>query len=123
MEMISKAQGTPDNIINLTRENFKKVVIESKKAFVIQIQADWCGECYIIKSILRQLAGHFRDQISVGYIDIETNEDIAKHYGVTELPFLLFFNHGELKHHLIGLQSKKKLRDYIQKTIACSDQK
>lgn len=118
MEKTSRAQGTADEIIDLTHENFKKAVIESKKAFVIQIQADWCGECYIMRSILRQLAGKLKDQISFGTIDIETNEDIAKHYGVTELPFLLFFSQGELMHHLIGLQSKKKLYDAIRMILA-----
>ena len=112
------AKSTRHYFIDLTDANFTKVVIESKKAFIIEIRADWCGECYIMEPILRQLANEFSENITFAYVNVDTNQEITKQYGVTELPFILYFKNGELLHHLIGLQSKKKLRQYIEDTIA-----
>jgi thioredoxin 1 len=117
MEKTSELRPMRQQNQDLTEGDFKKLVIESKKAFLVQIQADWSGECFIMTSILNQLAREFSDDITFGYVNVETNEELTKHYGVTELPFLLFFNHGELLDFLIGLQSKKTLRFYIKKTI------
>jgi len=116
--MTFKSSTTHYQLIDLTQADFKQTVIESGRAFVIQIQADWCGECYIMSTILKQMAAQFADQITFGFINVDTNEEIAKHYGVTELPFLLFFNRGELVDFLIGLQSKKTALQYIEKTLS-----
>jgi thioredoxin 1 len=103
--------------MDLTDVDFKNIVIDSKKAFVIQVRADWSGECYIMTSLLKQLAPEFSIDITFGAINVEMNEDITKQFGITELPFILFFNHGELVDFTIGLQSKKMLRHCIKKTI------
>jgi thioredoxin 1 len=116
--MTPESDLTQHELVDLTHADFKKVVIDSKKAFIIQIQADWCGECFIMTSLLKQLAIEFADRITFGYVNVDTNEAITKQYGVTELPFLLFFNHGELLHHLIGLHSKRTLCFFIENTIA-----
>jgi thiol-disulfide isomerase/thioredoxin len=84
--MTPESDSTQHELIDLTHVDFKKVVIDSKKAFVIQIQADWCGECFIMTSLFKQLAKEFSDQITFGYVNVETNEEITKQYGVTELP-------------------------------------
>ena len=104
-------------IVDLTDADFKKVVLAGKKAFVVQIQADWCGECFIMTSILQQLAQEFSGRVAFACINVDSNEDMIKQYGVTDLPFILFFNHGELVDHLIGLQSRKKLTRRIEKMM------
>ena len=101
--------------IDLTDANFKQVVIDSKKAFIIEIRADWCGECFLMEAILRQLAAEFSDHVSFGYVNVDTNEEITKQFGVTDLPLILYFNKGELIHHFIGLHSRKILRHYLEK--------
>jgi thioredoxin 1 len=114
MTPIAKTQHL---IFDFTDTDFKETIIKSGDAFIIQVRADWCGECFIMSSIVEQLADAFSDRITFGVINVDMNEHVTKHYGVTELPFLLFFNHGELVDFLIGLQSRKKVQQVIEKTI------
>ncbi|MBN1559093.1 hypothetical protein JW998_02505 [candidate division KSB1 bacterium] len=116
-------KSSGDLFLDLTDANFKRVVIDSKKPFIIEIRADWCGECFIMESILRQLAAEFSDHISFGYVNVDTNEEITRQFGVTELPFILYFNNGELLHHFIGLHSRKTVRHHLEKIMDAEPQK
>ncbi|MBN1464316.1 hypothetical protein JXA02_01050 [candidate division KSB1 bacterium] len=108
-------KNSGDLFIDLTDANFKHAVIDSKKPFIIEIRADWCGECFIMEAILKQLAAEFSHQISFGYVNVDTNEEITKQFGVTELPLLMFFKEGELAHHCIGLRSRSSVRQQLVK--------
>lgn len=114
MATIKKTQRL---IFDFTDTNFKESIVASGEAFVIQIRADWCGECFIMSNMINQLVNEYSSRITFGFVDVDTTEEIAKNYGVTDLPFLLFFNHGELVDFLIGLQAKRKIQHYIEKTI------
>jgi len=114
MPPIAKTQHL---IFDFTDADFKETIIKSGDAFIIQVRADWCGECFIMSSIIEQLSEVFSDRLTFGIINVDMNEHVTKHFGITELPFVLFFNHGELVDFLIGLQSKKKVQQMIEKTI------
>lgn len=116
-EMTRTIPKTQHLIFDFTDVNFKEKIIKSGDAFVVQVRADWCGECYLMSSIIEQLATLYGERITFGVINVDMNEHITKQYGVTDLPFLLFFNHGELVDFLIGLQAKKKVQQMIEKTI------
>lgn len=114
MATIGKSQHL---VFDFTDTNFKDSIIASGDAFVIQIRADWCGECFIMSSVINQLVEEYSSHVTFGFVNVDTTEEIAKNYGVTDLPFLLFFNHGELVGFLIGLHSKRKIQQFIEKTI------
>jgi thioredoxin-like negative regulator of GroEL len=114
MATIAKTQHL---VFDFTDTNFKDSIIASGEAFVIQIRADWCVECFIMSNLINQLVEDYSTHVTFGFVNVDTTEEIAKDFGVTDLPFLLFFNHGELVDFLIGLQSKRKIQHIIEKTI------
>jgi thioredoxin 1 len=111
MGAIMKAGLSP---IKLTEANFRKVVLESREPILVEIGADWCGACHIMAPIIEKLAGEYEGQIKIGKLDIDTNETVARTYGVNELPLLLFFKDGKLLDHIIGTVSKKVLQTRIR---------
>lgn len=97
------------DVIDLTDANFKSVVLESNKNFIVEVSADWSGECFLMSRTIEQCAKLFHSQIEFGRVNIDMNEKVAGEYGITELPFILFFRKGELLHHEIGLLSAQSL--------------
>ncbi|NIR47732.1 thiol reductase thioredoxin [candidate division KSB1 bacterium] len=91
----------------LTDDNFRKEVIESRGSVLVEVGADWCGTCHIIAPVLEKLAITYKGQIKFAKVDIEATEHVAREYGVTELPVLLFFKRGQIVDHLIGAAPKK----------------
>ncbi len=104
-------------IITLTEAEFRRRVLENGEPFMVEIGAEWSGNCAIMAPIIECLAGEYEGRIHFGRLDIDANEQIAREFGVTELPFLLFFRDGKLVDHIIGTVSRKVLEVRIKNLL------
>ena len=98
-------------------ENFRKEVLESTKPMIVEIGADWCGSCQIMAPIIRFLSDTYNGRIGVGRIDLDTNESLARTYGINELPFYLFYKEGEVVDHAVGAISKGEMLYKIESLL------
>ncbi|MCK6621971.1 MAG: thioredoxin family protein [Calditrichia bacterium] len=104
-------------IITLTEAEFRRRVLETGEPFMVEVGAEWSGNCAIMAPIIERLAGEYEGQLQFGRLDIDANEQIAREFGVTELPFLLFFRDGKLADFIIGTASRKTIEDRIAKLL------
>lgn len=86
----------------LNRATFRHAVRASREPLLMEIRADWCGSCHIMAPVLEKLAAEYHGRIKFGQINIETREQVAREFGVTDLPILLFFRQGRLMDYIIG---------------------
>ena len=105
-------------ITSINQKSFYNKIQSSTKPFIVIIGADWCGNCHILDPMLEALAIQFEEYLGFTKLDIDINEDIARNYGVSELPIILFFKAGQLIDHTIGLVSKKNLSHKISQLIS-----
>ena len=96
--------------IQLDDVNFRKEVLECRKPVVVEIGADWCGSCQIMAPILESLSKEYDGKIRIGRMNIDTNENLARRYGVNELPLFLFYIDGKIMDHFVGTVSKDQLQ-------------
>ncbi len=101
------------NYITLTDANFQREVLESTCPILVQIGADWCGPCHIMAPMMDELSAEFKGQIRIGKLDIDENEQVAKEYGIHDLPILLFFKNGQIVDHIIGTVPKSVIADKL----------
>jgi len=97
--------------------SFQKEVFESRTPVFVEINASWCGSCHIMAPVIDRMARQFADRIKICKVDIDTNENLAREYGVSELPILLFFDDGVIKDHVIGPVSAIELESRLQKLL------
>jgi thioredoxin 1 len=105
------------SFLKITDENFNREVLESDIPVLVEITAYWCGCCHIMKPIIEKLAEELKEKLKIGVVDIDTNEKVAKEYGLSELPIILLFRNGELVDHLIGLISKNEFLKRIKSQL------
>jgi len=48
-------------------------------------------------------------------VNIDDSQDLAAQYGIRAIPTLLVFKGGEVAEQIVGLRSKKDLKDSITK--------
>ena len=60
------------------------------KPAIIDFHATWCGPCKQIAPVLAQLAAEYGDDIYVYKVDVDQEPDIAKAFGISSVPSLLF---------------------------------
>lgn len=77
--------------------------IESGKPVVIDFWATWCGPCIKLGPIVEELAEKYADQVIIGKLNIDDNDEIASENRVRNIPTVLFFKDGELKDRSVGL--------------------
>ena len=76
------------------------------------------GACHIIAPMYHELATVFKGQAHFFSVDADEDRDLYKEFGITELPTILFFNRGELVDHVVGMTSKDRLVDKIERALA-----
>ena len=86
---------------------------ESTEPAMVEIRAEWCGSCHIMAPVIEKLALEFNGKIKFIKMDIETKEQAAREYGITELPILLFFREGNLVDHLIGIAPRAAIAEKL----------
>jgi thioredoxin len=103
-------EETSSNVIEVTSENFVEVVENSKKPLIIDVYSTSCGPCKMMEPIFKQLSSEHKD-IQFVKINCDEQPELAKKYGVTQLPTLLFIKPGEDAVSLksTGFTSKKDL--------------
>lgn len=97
---------------------FKKKVLESLKLTVVQFKANWNGACQIISPVYEELSNAYAGNAVFFIIDIDKNKTIAKEYGITELPAILFFFNGQVIDHVMGLVPKDVLVTKIENALS-----
>lgn len=95
-------------IIEGTKENFTKEVLQSKKPVLVDFNAEWCPPCQALHPILEELAEE-SDDFKIVTIDIDAEKELANQYHISSIPCLIVFRDGEEDDRRFGLQSKKRL--------------
>jgi thioredoxin 1 len=107
--------STDTKVLELTDANFQAEVLDSDKPVVVDYWATWCGPCKMLHPIVEELAGEM-DNAVFGKMDVQKNMTGTK-YGVSALPTLMIFKGGEKKESLMGVPSKKKIKDTLEKYL------
>jgi len=104
-------------IVNITNQNQLDDLL--KKEFVIlKFTAGWCSACKLAKEPFEKLAtkNEFA-QIHFAIIDVDSNAEIAKKYGISSIPRFKFIKGGKEVHTEKGIQSLSLFDQYFSAKI------
>ena len=105
------------SVHHFTDENFKKEVLESEQAVLVDFWAVWCGPCKMIGPVVEELAKEYAGKIKIGKLDVDKNSKSPSHYGIMSIPTLMFFKKGKVAEQLVGALNKAELKRKIEEHI------
>ena len=101
----------------LTKDNFKREVMQADKPVLIDFYADWCGPCQMMAPVIGQLAGEYEGRVKIGKLNVDENPDIAVQYKVMSIPTMIIFRNGEVFSKEVGASSKKEVEKAIGRAL------
>lgn len=100
-------------ILEITKNNFEKEVLNSDKKVLVDFWATWCNPCKLMHPVLENLDKEVDENIKIGKINIDNDVELATQYGVMSIPTFILFENGEVKNRIVGVQSLETLKNFV----------
>ncbi len=102
----------------ITETDFRAEVIMSTKPVLVVFVTEWSGACHIIAPVIERTFSDFNGNIDFYCVDVDKNKNIAKTYGIQNVPTLIFFRNGIAEDCIKGAVSGKTLASKLSSMLS-----
>ena len=94
--------------IQVNKDNFQEVVLNSDKPVLVDFWASWCGPCRMVAPVLEEIANE-RSDVKVCKINVDEEPELASRYNVMSIPTLLVMREGQVVNQSVGAKPKSQI--------------
>ena len=103
-----------DNFVVFDDSNFDAQVLSRDDLTVVDFWSSTCVPCKQLKKVLGQVAEDMPENVMIGTVNGDENQDLLVRYGVRGFPTLLFIKGGEVVETRTGVDRKQVLKKVIE---------
>ena len=94
----------------ITKDEFKKEVLESKEPVFVDFYADWCGPCRMLAPIMEEVGKEYK----VFKVNTDDEDELAGEYGIMSIPCVIAFKDGKEINRSVGLVDKDTIINLVK---------
>lgn len=91
----SSSGGSSSDVIELTDDNFDRLVLQSEDDWLVEFFAPWCGHCKNLAPHWAKAAKELKGKVKLGALDATVHQSKASEYGVRGYPTIKYFPAGK----------------------------
>ena len=95
------------SVIKINKSNFEEIK-KGDKPVLLDFYADWCGPCRMVSPIVDEIAEE-RQDIVVGKINVDEEQELASEFGVFSIPTLVVLKDGKVVNQSTGARPKAQI--------------
>jgi thioredoxin 1 len=96
------------SVIEITKDNFKKEVLESKAPVILDAYATWCPPCKAVAPIFDTLSREMSGKVKFVKFNVDSDASLARELDITSMPTFLMFKEGKMVGRETGVPSLDK---------------
>lgn len=100
-------------ILEITKDNFDKEVLEAKTPVLLDFWAPWCGPCRMVGPVLEDIEAERKEALLIGKINVDEQPELASRFSVMSIPTLLVFENGKMKTSAVGAMPKSSILSLV----------
>ena len=108
---------TATHPIAVTHAEFEQEDLNSDKPVLIDVWAEWCAPCRALTPVVEQVAGEYSGRLQVAKMNIDEHPQTPTQYAVRAIPTLLLFKDGKVVDQVVGLVSKSRLDEMLERHL------
>jgi len=100
-------------------DQFDSLVVQKSfdRLVVLDFWAEWCAPCKELTPTLERLASEMNGLWLLVKINVDENPEIARAFGIQNIPQLLAVSRGELIHQLAGGHPEESIRSWLSQLL------
>ncbi|XP_036449798.1 protein disulfide-isomerase A6-like [Colossoma macropomum] len=91
--------GNKKDVVELTDDNFDRLVLNGDEVWMVEFFAPWCGHCKRLEPEWTAAATEVKEQtkgkVKLGAVDATVHQGLASRYGIRGFPTIKIFSKGE----------------------------
>ena len=95
-------------VLDITRDNFEKEVMQSEKPVLLDFWAAWCGPCRMLSPIIHEIAEENPD-VKVCKVNVDEEQELAIKFQVMSIPSLFVIKEGKVVAQSLGVKPKAQI--------------
>jgi thioredoxin 1 len=100
--------------ITITKDNFKKEVLDSPIPVLVDFWASWCGPCRMLAPIIAEIAEENSGKVKVGKVNVDEETLLSAQFGISSIPTLMVFKGGKIISTSVGYRSKVEIESLLK---------
>ena len=115
--------GSPENaedsdIIHIdSRSDFEAKVLQASGVFLVDLFSNRCPPCRMLVPTISSLADKYKGKVTVCKVNLDRAPVIARDYGITAIPTVLFIKDGKEVKRLVGLRTESEYANHLDELI------
>ncbi|EYU43141.1 hypothetical protein ABFS82_08G117800 [Erythranthe guttata] len=109
--------GPSSPVLQLTADNFKSKVLNSKGVVVVEFFAPWCGHCQALTPTWEKAATVLKGVATIAALDADAHQSLAQEYGIKGFPTIKVFSPGKPPVDYQGARDIKPIAEFALKQV------